>query len=247
MVRVDTFKVIDRVDVRFTLGRDTEICTAPYVLTAPFMDGAAYSWNTGSTTASASITKTGNYSVSLSKLGCSCTDEIAVTISDVSQQLLDTTLCKGESFSIGLKASVHDGASALWNTGNDSTIEVNTLGKYWVEVSMGTCTGSDTAIIEDHYCDCKYGFPTAFSPNNDGRNDAFRLVAEEGCPIKSYQLNIYNRWGERVSTVTEPWKGWEGSYKGEPAGTGAYMYTVEFVAGDKWVKHEKSGSFVLIR
>ncbi|MFT6849365.1 MAG: gliding motility-associated-like protein [Sphingobacteriales bacterium] len=66
-------------------------------------------------------------------------------------------------------------------------------------------------------------FPNAFSPNGDGRNDEFKPVHEG---IQSYQLAIFNRWGEKVYESLDPNRGWDGFYK---QGTlrvkiGVYMY-----------------------
>lgn len=49
--------------------------------------------------------------------------------------------------------------------------------------------------------------PTAFTPNNDGINDAFRVVAGQ---VKNYEIWIMNRWGENVfhsSSIEDVWLG----------------------------------------
>ena len=50
--------------------------------------------------------------------------------------------------------------------------------------------------------------PSAFTPNNDGVNDVWLPVA---LGVTSYQLQIFNRWGQLVWESMDPAEGWLGS------------------------------------
>lgn len=53
--------------------------------------------------------------------------------------------------------------------------------------------------------------PTAFTPNNDGRNDIVKAI-----PVgisKFHFLKIYNRWGLELFNTTDHKRGWDGRYK----------------------------------
>jgi gliding motility-associated-like protein len=63
--------------------------------------------------------------------------------------------------------------------------------------------------------------PTAFSPNKDGINDDFRPYIRG---MKSYDLMIYNRWGEVLFKSTETAKHWDGIANGNRAILGFYFY-----------------------
>jgi gliding motility-associated-like protein len=67
--------------------------------------------------------------------------------------------------------------------------------------------------------------PNAFSPNNDGVNDIFKVG---GIGIRYLEMNIYNRWGERLFTQKDDSNsfGWDGIYLDETVPQGAYMYTI---------------------
>lgn len=68
--------------------------------------------------------------------------------------------------------------------------------------------------------------PNAFSPWDDnGVNDQFKVVTAN---LKSFKMTIYNRWGEKVYETTNPEKGWDGQYNGEPAPVGNYLVKVQF-------------------
>ena len=53
--------------------------------------------------------------------------------------------------------------------------------------------------------------PTAFTPNNDGMNDAFKVI---GSQIMNYELWIMNRWGELVFHSTSLDDVWVGDVQG---------------------------------
>ena len=54
--------------------------------------------------------------------------------------------------------------------------------------------------------------PTAFSPNNDGLNDAFMPVGTSFV-AETYHLIVINRWGEKVFESFDPKEPWIGSTK----------------------------------
>lgn len=96
-----------------------------------------------------------------------------------------------------------------------------------VKDSLG-CTASDAIIIDlksEDYCNNSYIFiPSAFSPNNDGKNDVWRV---RSVVMEQVIVRIYNRWGELVFGTYVVDDGWDGTFKGEPAEAGVYGYVVE--------------------
>jgi len=53
-------------------------------------------------------------------------------------------------------------------------------------------------------------FPTAFTPNGDGLNDTFAL---QGISIKEFNMQIYNRWGEKLFKSNSLYDGWDGKLR----------------------------------
>lgn len=72
--------------------------------------------------------------------------------------------------------------------------------------------------------------PNAFSPNNDGINDSFNIMATD---IATYNLSIYNRWGQLVYQSSNSNNSWDGLFRGENQAIGVYVYilAVEFTNG----------------
>jgi len=65
--------------------------------------------------------------------------------------------------------------------------------------------------------------PTAFTPNNDGLNDIFRICNLHG--QKLVEFSVYNRWGQMIyHNESDPKKGWDGTFNGAPQDMGIYNY-----------------------
>ncbi len=94
--------------------------------------------------------------------------------------------------------------------------------------------------------------PTGFSPNNDGINDYFYIMAHAISP-EGFLLEVYDRWGEiiwstnKFSPVSEQSEKWDGRVKGgEIAPVGTYTWRALF--RDNFNKlHEETGSITVIR
>jgi gliding motility-associated-like protein len=55
--------------------------------------------------------------------------------------------------------------------------------------------------------------PSAFTPNGDGINDVFDWEST-GIDTSSFQIDIFNRWGEKVFSGNDPEQAWTGGSKG---------------------------------
>jgi gliding motility-associated-like protein len=90
---------------------------------------------------------------------------------------------------------------------------------------------SDTLVkFLDVIPEVSYFLPNAFTPNNDAINDIFKgngLV--DG--MKSFNMKIWNRWGELIYEGTDPNGGWNGRKfnTGGDAPEGVYLCVVTYV------------------
>ena len=85
-------------------------------------------------------------------------------------------------------------------------------------------TGCDTTVrIKIVPCEV-VNIPNIFSPNQDGRNDFFNVITESEIIIEEFK--IFNRWGQLVYNNERPENGWDGTYKGEAAPPGVYIYRI---------------------
>ncbi len=86
--------------------------------------------------------------------------------------------------------------------------------------------------------------PNAFTPNNDGLNDTWLPLSGF---IKTYNLKVFNRWGNIVFETSGTSNGWDGTYKGADAPIGVYFYVITY---QNYVDNQtayKRGTVTLIR
>jgi hypothetical protein len=132
------------------LGNDITVttCAGPVHLDAGNA-GMAYLWSTGATTQTISVSASGTYYVNvMNSNNCMASDTIHVTVNPVSIHVdlgNDILLCVGQSMMLD---AGNAGLSFMWNTGaTTQTINVTTAGTYYVSVTNGTCTSSDTIHV----------------------------------------------------------------------------------------------------
>jgi len=86
--------------------------------------------------------------------------------------------------------------------------------------------------------------PNVFTPNGDGVNDEFRVAYRS---IKTYRIDIFNRWGRKVYSSTNPALGWDGRIGKGEASPGVYFYVIEAEGFIKEERYKLHGTITLIR
>jgi gliding motility-associated-like protein len=114
-----------------------------------------------------------------------------------------------------------------WNTG-DTKLKLDSInaGEYELSVkdALGCATNSIITLIRDSCCIAKVA--TAFSPNQDGKNEELSIMSFT--PISEVELNIFNRYGERVFNTKDINNRWDGKYKTEYCDMGTYFYVLKY-------------------
>lgn len=86
-------------------------------------------------------------------------------------------------------------------------------------VASSGCVDSVTQCVEIEGEDLV--IPNVFTPNNDGRNDAFELLNSNG---KTFDIEVYNRWGALVYSKTNYINQWKGqTNEGRDLADGTYF------------------------
>ena len=169
-----------------------------------------------------------------------------------------TDICAGDS--VRFSVPYEPGSSYQWLPaqffGSASTSEVWGVIDMAKEVKVNitnsyNCKSEGSLWIGAQPC-CQVYFPTAFSPNGDGRNDVFRMLTkskDKEARTSAHQISMFriaNRWGQTVFETADETRGWDGTYNGEPQDMGTYYFYVKYKCSDGNFYEEK-GELTLVR
>lgn len=86
--------------------------------------------------------------------------------------------------------------------------------------------------------------PNTFTPNNDGKNDIFRV---RGPAYGKFYFAVYNRWGQMMFETNDPMQGWDGNFNGKASDPGVFGWYVRASCGEGQEEIFQKGSVTLIR
>jgi gliding motility-associated-like protein len=145
-----------------------------------------------------------------------------------------------------------------WTWGKSYKIGTDTLknsnivfgkdtGTYWIKLVVTTDKGCKDSSMKKVVIgpDIIIFVPDAFTPDNSGpnENNTFKPYVINN---KTYQMLIFNRWGEKMFETTDLSRGWDGNYLGKPAQDGVYVYKMIVTSLEDKV-FQYNGTFTLIR
>lgn len=118
----------------------------------------------------------------------------------------------------------------------------STFVRFVADNAAGTCqwlSETYTVAIGQSRLEC----PNAFSPaNQDGVNDEWKVSYSS---IVSFHCEIFNRWGKRLATLTDPSQSWDGKAGGKIVGPGVYFYVIKATGADG-IRYDLSGDINVI-
>lgn len=160
------------------------------------------------TVANHNYTESGVYTDTLkNKYACDSIVTSNLMFIEAIQTINNQTICDDESY--------------IFNGNN-----YNQAGNY--ADTLKTILGCDSIIITNITLkNCKtIVMPNAFSPNNDGINDEFKPLTSG---VSTFNLKIYNRWGQKVFETSNIYEAWHGNFNNKPCEMGVYVYLLNGV------------------
>ena len=222
-----------------TVNAPTEACVNT-IIEMSINGGMSFRWSNGDTqnTTHVKILSDTVISVIVRDTVCSISiDTFRLTVKamlapDVYIDSLYGDIYKGQT--IDVKSGGGNGGKSQWeidkglirsrNAGGVS-INFTDTGNAYVKLVVTNKFGcKDSAGREVHVKGEHIYMPNAFTPNGDGLNDMFKPY---GTGLRSWQLEIYNRWGQLLFSGNELGDGWDGTFEGLPAPGEAYIYLCE--------------------
>jgi gliding motility-associated-like protein len=118
----------------------------------------------------------------------------------------NTTYCEGTTVTLGAPGS--NATSFYWSTGETTeTIVVSESGYYSLTASNSCATVNRDIVLDFETCDAYAFIPNTFTPDKDGINEVWQPIIFNA---KSYEVYIYNRWGDIIYHSTDPNENWLG-------------------------------------
>jgi gliding motility-associated-like protein len=161
-----------------------------------------------------------------------CIGETTVTIDEVaplSIELPSEWVFCGEGVAISLEEQVAGlDVDILWPDGSgEPTYQATESGEFTVTVS-NQCEELELPFFVDRLLgDPAWQIPNIFTPDGDGTNDVFRVLYDG--QVISYQLRIFDRWGEEVFFSENPDEGWDGGLEEQPLPMDTYVWMLDLI------------------
>lgn len=217
------------------------ICAGPITFTSFLIDTElndnefSFEWSfegtviPGVTQSAYEASEAGTYTVTYTDVVsmCRATSEVIITgINDPAGMDLD--LSSGDfSDSTNITANVLGDSTYEYSLDNGSLQSSNVFvnvppGEHEVTAFDVNGCGSITASI------FVVGFPTFFTPNNDGRNDQWGVIGDADTP--EMDIYIFDRYGKLLQQLNND-NQWDGTYAGRPMPATDYWFVAEFKDG----------------
>lgn len=124
-------------------------------------------------------------------------------------------------------------------------------GTFYLRFTADFVNGSDTVsylnpkkVYQVTVSESLLEVPNVIVPDSpSGKNSKFLVKYRS---LRSYEMWVYNRWGQELFHSTDPGDGWDGHIGGSIAPTGAYYYLVKAEGTDD-IKYVKKGALNLLR
>lgn len=247
-----TYTCVNNNTVSFT--NTSALCPSSYDWN--FGDPASGADNTANTAnATHTFSAPGKYTVSLTVSGpgnapATITKDIYIIAANVTMlQPVDCQSNTGGSLIVSVDGASGTSLNLLWNTvppQSGSVISNLTEGIYSVQISgTDVCPITATGKAEKDISCIGIFFPSAFTPDGDGKNDEFGPLGSL-LSLSNYQLIIYNRWGERVFYSTNPFEKWNGNVKGTKTDGNVFVWRSSFSINGQ-AEQNRKGTILLIR
>jgi gliding motility-associated-like protein len=144
--------------------------------------------------------------------------------------------------SVGSTSIIANGPNAI------ITYPEGVVGEYDIMLTVTTAQGcSDSIILElEIIPDIVFYAPNTFTPDDDEHNQTWKLYVE-GIDQQSFELMIYNRWGEVVWETHDTKGEWDGTYGGKAILPGVYNWVAMYKLRDTDGKKTLNGFVQVLR
>ncbi|MBG9378041.1 gliding motility-associated C-terminal domain-containing protein [Panacibacter sp. DH6] len=243
-------------------GSDAGICAGrSTTLNGVFANGTvAWSPSTGlsatniaNPTVTPADSTTYTLTVTDNNTGCTAQDSVRIFVYDlpVANAGPDKVIMEGNSIALE-GAATGTGITFNWapNTSISDPVSLTPLvtppadATYTLNVysELGCGIASDNVFIKVYK---KVVVPNAFSPNNDGINDKWQILALDAYP--DAVVSVFNRYGKAVFTSKGSYTAWNGKFNNTDLPVGTYYYVIDLKSAGELKLAPLKGSLTILR
>ncbi len=181
--------------------------------------GSIYKWNIGSNNSTIKVSKSGIYTVEITKNGCTLSDSIKIEDKNINFGVRNNLFYVDRGETVRLDA--YGGDSYLWNdeVGSSSVITEPIIKDSKYVVSIENNDGCKKKYWV--YIKLKDKLDNIITPDGDGENDIWALP--DKYRHKDIKIIIYNRLGMKVYEKND----YDNSWSGEGLLAGTYFYVIK--------------------
>ncbi len=214
--------------------------------------GANYTWFLNNTEIGTgpnlvyTINASGYHDITLEYELSSCTEEtnysdyIFMENDPIASFTFNPVVISSEIEEINFVNSSIGGVSYLWDFGDNSSSTVQNTSHTYTGISdnvLVSLTASTPLGCSDNYemtivvlSEAIFYIPNTFTPDEDEHNQLWRPIFTSGFDIYSFNLEVYNRWGEIIWETNDASAGWDGTYgiDGLRVPVGIYNWAIHY-------------------
>jgi gliding motility-associated-like protein len=214
--------------------------------------GANYTWFLNNTEIGTgpnlvyTINESGYHDITLEYELSSCTEEtnysdyIFMENDPIASFTFNPVVISSEIEEINFVNSSIGGVSYLWDFGDNSSSTVQNTSHTYTGISdnvLVSLTASTPLGCSDNYemtivvlSEAIFYIPNTFTPDEDEHNQLWRPIFTSGFDIYSFNLEVYNRWGEIIWETNDASAGWDGTYgiDGLRVPVGIYNWAIHY-------------------
>ncbi len=187
-------------------------------------------WSNGETTDAITVSQSGTYNAHVSFSTCQADSTVRLFVVELPLVNAGEDLFSPCDGLMQLSGTGEGGLSWYFDNvllGDSSDVLIESPLKnvvYSLHANNYGCISTDDVLVE---ADCiSIYIPNAFTPDNDGVNDVFKVEARG---VVNYEFFIFNRWGDVVFHSTDPDDVWTGGKHDYFVPDGVYTYLVKGV------------------
>ncbi|MFL5763531.1 MAG: PKD domain-containing protein [Bacteroidia bacterium] len=236
--------------------------------------GGTYSWSFGDGNSASAANPSNTYAVNgvytvtltySNVIGCSSTSTVPNMINIHSQPHAQFTFTPQPTDMSNPGITFADNSLGLinnwfWSFGSSGVLGTSTaqnpyysfpdVGTYPVTLLVTNNFGCTDSIMHPVVIDPTVVFyaPNAFTPDENGMNEEFRVYGD-GIDNSTFELRIFNRWGEMIFKSNDIYKGWNGRVNNDGAELvqqDVYVWKANFKDRDG-KKHSYLGTVTIVK